>query len=632
MLNQKIKSGSGNSFHDTNHILKKHSDSINTIIIETLPFKSKSNNSKEKIRKYIKGRLLGKGGFAKCYELICQDNNKVFAAKMLPRSNITSDRQLQKLMTEIKIHKSLHHQKIVAFEHVFQDTSNVYILLELCQNQTLNELILRRKKLTEVEVQCYIIQLIKALQYLHSHRVIHRDLKLGNLFLNDKMELKVGDFGLATKLDFVGERKKTVCGTPNYIAPEVLNGSGHSYEVDIWAVGVIIYILLIGKPPFETREVKITYNKIKKADFSFPVTSKISLAAKNIIKRILVVDPKKRPSLNSILEDEFFNQGVAIPKLLPITTLALPPPIDYIKKYIPDYEKRKTSSSLTISKQTSNEIKFFSSTMDLKGSKIIIPDMLNNNFISKSEIYVTKWHDYSSTFGLGYLLNNGYIGLYFNDTTKIIFNPIEKTFTYIDKKMIDNQELLYTFSMKEYPDDLKMKVYLFNQFKKNLDEENNKNKTDEENKQKDGEEKEMKSPEKHRHHRHKKKKEEKEKENNEKDMQTVNALMKPIEEIDFIFVKKWVKTKYAFIFRFSNKAVQVCFKDKTEIFIHIINENVTYTNKTGEKIVYPLYNALNSTNYEMNKRVKYAMNLLTYMINENKKKNDKYDLIIKENV
>ena len=177
---------------------------------------------------------------------------------MLPQSNITTDRQRQKLMTEIKIHKSLHHQKIVAFEHVFEDTTNVYILLELCQNQTLNELFLRRKRLTEVEVQCYIFQLIKALQYLHSHRVIHRDLKLGNLFLNDKMELKVGDFGLATKLDFVGERKKTVCGTPNYIAPEVLYGSGHSYEVDIWAVGVIIYTLLIGKPPFETRDVKTT--------------------------------------------------------------------------------------------------------------------------------------------------------------------------------------------------------------------------------------------------------------------------------------------------------------------------------------------------------------------------------------
>lgn len=88
----------------------------------------------------------------------------------------------------------------------------------------MNELLRRRKRLVELEVQCYVVQLCNALKYLHSHRVIHRDLKIGNLFLNDKMEIKVGDFGLATKLEFDGERKRTICGTPNYIAPEVLEG------------------------------------------------------------------------------------------------------------------------------------------------------------------------------------------------------------------------------------------------------------------------------------------------------------------------------------------------------------------------------------------------------------------------
>ena len=94
--------------------------------------------------------------------------------------------------------------------------------------------------------------------------MIHRDLKLGNLFLNEKMEIKLGDFGLATKLEFDGEKKRTICGTPNYIAPEVLDGKcGHSYEVDVWSLGVIIYTLLIGKPPYETPDVKTTYKKIK---------------------------------------------------------------------------------------------------------------------------------------------------------------------------------------------------------------------------------------------------------------------------------------------------------------------------------------------------------------------------------
>ena len=109
------------------------------------------------------------------------------------------------------------------------------------------------------------------MKYLHSHRVIHRDLKLGNLFLNDKMEVKIGDFGLATKLEFDGERKRTICGTPNYIAPEVLEGKqGHSYEVDIWSIGVIIYTLIIGKPPFETSDVKTTYKRIRMNAYNFP--------------------------------------------------------------------------------------------------------------------------------------------------------------------------------------------------------------------------------------------------------------------------------------------------------------------------------------------------------------------------
>ena len=99
---------------------------------------------------------------------------------------------------------------------------------------------------------------------MHQNRIIHRDLKLGNLFLTDKMEVKVGDFGLAAKIEFDGERKRTVCGTPNYIAPEVLeNKNGHSFEVDIWSFGVILYAMLIGKPPFETSDVKTTYKRIK---------------------------------------------------------------------------------------------------------------------------------------------------------------------------------------------------------------------------------------------------------------------------------------------------------------------------------------------------------------------------------
>ena len=166
---------------------------------------------------------------------------------------------------------------------------------------------------------------------MHAHRVIHRDLKLGNLFINEKMEIKVGDFGLAAKIDFDGERKRTICGTPNYIAPEVLEGkSGHSYEVDIWSLGVIIYTLIIGKPPFETADVKATYDRIKKNSYSFPEHVQISDAAKDLITRILSKDPARRPVLDEILTHDFFNQG-NIPKTLPQSFLACPPTPQYIR-------------------------------------------------------------------------------------------------------------------------------------------------------------------------------------------------------------------------------------------------------------------------------------------------------------
>ena len=123
-----------------------------------------------------------------------------------------------------------------------------------------------------MEVKRFMHQLIDAIEYLHSVRVIHRDLKMANIFLDENMNLKVGDLGLAAKLEFNEERKRTMCGTPNYVAPEILGGySGHSYEVDIWSAGVICFVMMVGHPPFESSEIGKTYEKIKNGIFEFPV-------------------------------------------------------------------------------------------------------------------------------------------------------------------------------------------------------------------------------------------------------------------------------------------------------------------------------------------------------------------------
>ena len=595
---------------------KKTTKSDPSIIEEVIQI----SKGKTKIRKYKIGRFLGKGGFAKCYELICQDNNKIFAAKMIEKNSIKTERQRQKLVTEIKIHKSCHYPNIVAFEHNFEDSENVYILLELCQNQTLNEIHVRRKTLTELEVQCYIIQLIRGLQYLHSHRIIHRDLKLGNLFLNDKMELKIGDFGLATKLDYDGEKKKTICGTPNYIAPEVISKLGHSYAVDTWAIGIIIFTLLCGKPPFETKDVKTTYGKIRAAEYSFPEHSKISKAAKNLIQKILVVDPKSRPSLKDILLDDFFNQGLAIPKFLPTSTLAFKPPSEYINRYIPNKKKKKNKQENNLSNEENKINNSHDMTNDTEksqkpSSSKKIPLYLNGKYSSKLEVWVTKWIDYSSKYGLGYILNNGYFGVYFNDNTKMLLNPVDDRFVYVERKISDKPEFLCQFFLKDSPDFLTNKVKLFIQFKKFLEEDI-------------GDKKKSKEKEKEKNESPKKRKSKETPElQNSKSKEIVGSDFSSVEikESDFIFVKKWMNTKHAIIFRFSNKIIQTIFKDKTQIFIHSLNNNVTYINKKEEKFVYPLDKVFENNNYEMIRRVKYIKEILAYMININKKNLEKND-------
>ncbi|XP_062854573.1 serine/threonine-protein kinase PLK2b [Trichomycterus rosablanca] len=263
---------------------------------------------------YCRGKVLGKGGFAKCYELTDLSAGKVYAAKIIPHARVAKPHQREKINREIELHRGLNHKHIVHFYHHFEDKDNIYILLEYCSRRSLAHILKARKVLTEPEVRYYLKQTVSALKYLHDQEILHRDLKLGNLFVNDSMELKVGDFGLAVKLEPTSNRRKTICGTPNYLSPEVLNKQGHGWESDIWALGCVMYTLLLGKPPFETNNLKETYRCIKEARYSVP--SSLSLPARQLIACMLSRDPIDRPRLDQIAQHEFLSQGF-IPETLP---------------------------------------------------------------------------------------------------------------------------------------------------------------------------------------------------------------------------------------------------------------------------------------------------------------------------
>ena len=544
------------------------------IIIEKIP----KTADEFQIKKYKKIRLLGKGGFARCYELFDEETHRSLAAKIIPKTNLIKSRAKQKLINEIKIHKSIHHENIVNFEHYFEDKNNVYILLELCHNQTLHDLLKRRKTLTEIEVQYYLYQLIKALQYLHNLKIIHRDLKLANLFLTENMQLKLGDFGLSTIIEFEGERKRSLCGTPNYIAPEILDGkTGHSFEVDIWSLGIIMYALIIGKLPFETNKTKETYKRIRLKNYSFPQNAKISIPAKELIENILVLEPHKRPSLEEILKSDFMNMGTSIPKTISQSTLACPPNANFIKQYMPDagpdgiivnYVSKKPKQKMKIEDFSSQFLTIQSNNgISNKVRRTISNDYQQTNFIflNMSNIFIRKWVE-NEKFGLGYILSNENVGMFFNDFTKIIYKPNGKNYIYID-----NNEIIKSYLFKQETNkDLNKKVIVLKMFKGYLFEE-------------------------------------------PKDQKELN-IEDGINKNQFIYLKRFVKTKHAILFRLSNKTVQISFHDKTELILSQENKNVTYINKKGEKLLYPLHIALDSDNKEMTKRLRYTKKILFYML------------------
>jgi len=414
--------------------------------------------------------------------------------------------------------------------------------------------------------------------------------------------------------------------------------------------------MLVGKPPFETPDVKTTYKKIRMNSYSFPEHVPLSDAAKSLITKILNLDPSRRPTLDEILEHPFINHGGTIPKLLPVSTIACPPSASYIKQFLPqgstvkltvqpqrlidtapqsqpnsaqlpssqrgnlvstekisDFKPRSPEEDANkLNKQSSKEglnlpgatmqfnmtngsnmkdtLRSTNNQKDMKSSQglktaqmtgFTSPNGVGGSISSgnrakpsgRNEVWVKKWVDYSSKYGLGYLLSNNSIGVFFNDSTKIILDANGSTFEYMERKSNEKQDIVTTHSLTEYSKELQKKVTLLQHFKSYLEGENNKDPQSAEDEGGQG--------------------------------------------ASGVYVKKWMKTKHAIMFRLSNKIVQVNFTDKTEIILSSENKIVTYVNKKGERSNYPLATALESSNSEMAKRLKYTKEILTHMLNNN---------------
>jgi serine/threonine protein kinase len=215
----------------------------------------------------------------------------------------------------------MEHPSIIKAVDVFEDKRKVKIVLELCEGGDLFDQMLKRseKCLDESTVAWITCKIARALKYLHSHYVCHRDLKPENILFTKNGQIKITDFGLAHYLKFSPDIDvmHTCCGTPHYVAPEILGSDEYGVQVDFWSLGVILYVMLSGSQPFNSKSIHVIYDKITRGQYQFPSPrwDKISNEAISCIKGLMHIDPKQRLNCDTLCQHPFIVKYVDLKAL-----------------------------------------------------------------------------------------------------------------------------------------------------------------------------------------------------------------------------------------------------------------------------------------------------------------------------
>jgi polo-like kinase 1 len=380
------------------------------------------------------------------------------------------------LESEIAIHRSLDHPYIVRFVNTCEDELRVYMVLEKCTQRTLHELMRMRKRLSEREAARIVLPLVHAVRHLHERRVIHRDIKLSNLFVHESA-IKLADFGLAVRLADDSERRTTLCGTPNYIAPEVLQrgGGGHSYPVDVWSIGVVLYALLVGRPPFSASgDVARIYARIKRGVVAFPETAELSAEARELIGLCLQPDAAARPSLAQVARHPFVRRLDAPPTPSPAfylktdrpelgddspvaaaacgaqleraAALGVRQPLADAAAVAPDPLRalraansagaRRPAPCAAAAKAATVDVAAVGSQRDgaaegaaaLPRTRLSLAPALCSRAASAG--CVARWCDFSARYGVGWELLDGTVGANFNDSSRLVLSADKASVEY----------------------------------------------------------------------------------------------------------------------------------------------------------------------------------------------------------
>ncbi|KAL1914842.1 uncharacterized protein VTP21DRAFT_7934 [Calcarisporiella thermophila] len=295
---------------------------------------------KKSVRDFEFGRTLGEGSYSTVVKAIDRETGREYAIKILDKRHILKEKKVKYVNIEKEALSRLHHPGVVQLYYTFQDQSSLYFVLEIARNGELLTLIKKRKTFSLPLAQFYAAQILSVIEYIHSKDILHRDVKPENVLLDDKMHIKMTDFGTAKILtegrteevvanEGGNQRARSFVGTAEYVSPELLTEKSACKASDWWALGCIIYQMLAGRPPFKAPNEYQTFLKITNLEYDFP--DGFPDVARDLVQKILILDPSQRLGSMEMggpekLKEHPFFSGVhwatlfldPVPELLPV--------------------------------------------------------------------------------------------------------------------------------------------------------------------------------------------------------------------------------------------------------------------------------------------------------------------------
>ena len=296
---------------------------------------------------------IGKGGFGEVWKVNHKKTGDVYVIKVLDKESLRAQNLINQLNLEIQIMYKAHHPHLMQLINHYEDDDNFFMIMPYASRGQLYTLLRKSTRFDQKTTAQFLRETISAVKYLHEHNVIHRDIKPENILLDHNYRVKLSDFGWSNFCE-ENEKRKTFCGTPEYLSPEMVKKLPHDYRVDIWSLGVLLFECLAGYPPFTGQSEEELFKNIRQLKIHWPID--FPPLAKNLVMKILKLNPKERPSLDEILKHSWFTHNPPI----------RPPLVNKLTN-----ERKIIESHLINVKPTNKEVK--------EKLDILFPNIVDNN-------------------------------------------------------------------------------------------------------------------------------------------------------------------------------------------------------------------------------------------------------------